>query len=230
MNSNLALAYLDLGQPDRAQELATNAVSLLERAFGSGHPETLVSETTLALVYSDRGEFARAEPLLRRILHRSEQTWGPSSARVADAAHDLAMLYFAQFRFGMARDLLKKSMAALQSNPIRDKGEIPLVAAALAISCAASGHTREANAWLEQALAAARLEVSSQDPAVAMIFERSAVARFYLKEYDSGRQLFDQSVAWLEVHQGPTRRPFWMRSTVTPQPYAASAIRWEPAG
>lgn len=207
INCNLSQTYRDLRQLDRAEEVARKTVALSERAFGPGHPETLFPQTTLALVYADRGELARAEPVLRRILYQSEQLWGPSSNPVAQAAYDLAMLYFSQLRFELARELLKKTIAALRANPVRDKGEIPLVTASLAVSCAAGGHTREANTWLEQALASAKHEVSPQDPAVALIFERGAVARFYLKDHDSGRQLFDQAIAWSEAHHGSSSPP-----------------------
>jgi hypothetical protein len=36
-----------------------------------------------------------------------------------------------------------------------------------------------------------------------VILERGAVARFYLKDYDSARQLYDQAIAWFEAYHGP---------------------------
>ncbi|HEY3453577.1 MAG TPA: tetratricopeptide repeat protein [Bryobacteraceae bacterium] len=202
LTSNLASTLCDLNQLDRAEEIARRAIRLSERAFGSDDPEVTFPQTTLAFIYVARGEYASAESILRRVFDQAERTWSPMSYEVSVAANNLAFIYFVRGAYAGARDLFQKSLAGLESNPMRARDEIPLTQAALAASCAAGGRDREANMWMERALAYAQQELRSKDPAVPAILERVAVARFFQRDYKSGRKLFDGAITGLEALYG----------------------------
>ncbi len=203
LTSNLAGACFDLNQMDRAEALSRRAIELYERAFGSDHPETIFPQATLASVHAAREEYTRAEPVFRRILYVAERNWSPSSYDVAVAAGNLALVYMAQARYSLARELFEKSIAGLENNPARANGEVPIAQAGLAVSCAAGGRHRDARMWLEGALAQAERELSPTDDLWPVILERLAMARFFLKDYESGRQMFDRAIALLDVRYGP---------------------------
>lgn len=204
LTGNLAGATLesDVHQLDRAEELTRRAIKLSERALGPDHPETTFTQSTLALVHFARGDYARAEPVLRRVLYVAERTWSPSSYEVALAAGNLAYVYFAQGRHSLARGLYEKSLAGLEKNPIRSKDEILLAQASLAASCAAGGRHGEARMWVARVLGQGEREPSPESVTWPLILERVATARLLLREYESGRQMFDRSIAILNDRYG----------------------------
>jgi tetratricopeptide (TPR) repeat protein len=202
LTGNLASAYCDVDRLDHAEELARRAIPLSERAFGPNHPETLFPQVTLAFVFAARGDYARAEPVLRRVLDQSERTWGATSYETALAAGNLAFIHLSTRRYTLARKLFENSLSALRANPIRATDEIPVTEVSLALSFAGIGRTREANLWLEQAMASARQTLDADDPALAEILQRAAITRFLLKDYDSGCQLFDRAIPMLAAHHG----------------------------
>jgi tetratricopeptide (TPR) repeat protein len=207
LTGNLASAYAELSQFDRAEEAARQAIQLSVHAFGSNDPETMLPMTTLVFIQVARGEYVAAEPVLRRVLARAEQSWGAFSYEAALAAGNLGFIHFVHRRYGLARELLQKSLAGLEQNPIRARREIPLTQALLAGSYAAEGRRRQADIWLERALTNAEQQLSPEDPALSIVLERAAVARFCLKDSDSGRELFDRAVALLEARHGPGSQP-----------------------
>jgi tetratricopeptide (TPR) repeat protein len=207
LTGNLASVYADLNRLQRAEELARQAIRLYAHAFGSDDPEILFPQTTLAFIHVARGEYASAEPILRRVLYRAERAWSPTSYEVAVAAANLAFIHFVQGEYAPARELFQKSLAGLESSPMRAKDEIPLTPAALAVSCAAVGRRQEANMWLERALAYATQERSTEDPSLALVLERGAMTQFFLKDYDSGTQLFERGITVLEEQYGRWSQP-----------------------
>ena len=53
----------------------------------------------------------------------------------------------------------------------------------------------------------AQQELSSEDPALPVILERAAIARFCLKDNDAGEELFDRAIALLEARHGSRSQP-----------------------
>jgi tetratricopeptide (TPR) repeat protein len=202
LTSRLAAAYLELNDLESTEKLARQAIVLSESAFGSGDPETLFAQSTLALVHVARGEYARAEPALRRVLHQSERAWGESSYEVAQAAFNLATVHYKQRQYEPARVLLEKSLVGLHVNSIRGRDEIALTESAIAVISAAQGRKRQAHTWLERAFASAEEELPPDHSSLPQVFERAAVARFHLKEYAPGRQLFDRAISLLQAQRG----------------------------
>jgi tetratricopeptide (TPR) repeat protein len=175
--------------------------------FGPDDEETLFPLTVLAFIRVARGDFASAEPVLRRVLALAERDSNGSSYLRAVAAGNLGFIYFVNRQYAMAQALFQKSLAGLEQNSIRAHDQIPLTQALLAGSYAAEGRRREANMWLERALAHAQQELRRDDPMLAVVFERGAVAKFCLKDYESGWKLFDRAIAVLEARYGPGSPP-----------------------
>ena len=64
--ANVALIYLDLGQPDLALPLAQRALPIIEAALGPNHPETAATLFTMSRIYSALGQPDRARPFMQR--------------------------------------------------------------------------------------------------------------------------------------------------------------------
>jgi tetratricopeptide (TPR) repeat protein len=201
LTGNLAHALGDANQLERAEEVARQAIPLLERAFGPESPEVLFPRVILANVQARRGEYAIAEPVFRRALYAAERSWGPSSYEAAQAAVNLASIHLIQGRYAIARGLYQKSLAGLQRNPMRAIDEVPIVYVSLALSCAASGARQEADLWLQHALESGQ-ELSPEHPAVPVILERAAATRFFQKQYEESWLLFERAIALLEARYG----------------------------
>jgi tetratricopeptide (TPR) repeat protein len=77
VRANLASAYQQLGQYDRAAELLERALYDSKRVLGSDHPSTLTVRANLASVYQQLGQYDRAAELLKRALSDSERALGP---------------------------------------------------------------------------------------------------------------------------------------------------------
>jgi tetratricopeptide (TPR) repeat protein len=201
LTGNLAHALFDANQLERAEEVARQAIALLERAFGPESPEVLFPRVILASVQVRRGEYAIAEPVFRRALDEAERSWGPSSYEAAQGAANLASIHLMQGRYALARGLYQKSLAGLQRNPMRAIDEVPLVYSNLALSCAAGGARREADVWLQRALESGQ-GLGPEHPAVPVILERAAATRFFQKQYGDSWALFERAIALFETRYG----------------------------
>ena len=207
ITGNLANAYADLNRMDQAEEAARRAFQLSVRVFGPDNEESLFPKTILALIQVARGDFSSAEPVLRRAVALAERSWNGSSYLRAVAASNLGLIYFVTHRFALARDLFQESLECFDRDSIRANVQILLTQALLAGSYAAEGRRGEANVWLELALVRAQQELSRDDPALAIVLERAASAKFCLEEYEAGRELFDRAIAVLEARFGPDSQP-----------------------
>jgi tetratricopeptide (TPR) repeat protein len=207
LTGNLASVYSDLNQLGRAEELVRQAINLYAHAFGPDDPETLIPQATLAFIYVARGEYASAEPIVRRVLYQAERAWSPTSYEIAVATGNLGFIYLEQGKYAPARKLFERALTGLEISPMRAKDEIPLTQAFLAVSCAAGGRRQQAKMWLERALAYATTELSTEDPSLALILERGAMTQFFLKDYDSGSQLFERVITLLEEQHGRWSQP-----------------------
>ena len=68
--NNLAAAYHDLGDMQRAIPLYEQVLADRQRVLGDDHPNTIVSRHNLAAAYAETGDVSRALPLLEQAVAR----------------------------------------------------------------------------------------------------------------------------------------------------------------
>lgn len=81
------------GKYDEALPAAEKAIELLERRWGTEHPDLIYPLLNIAAIYYYKGDFTRAQRLCERALTIAEKTLGPEHPRVARVLHNLAIFY-----------------------------------------------------------------------------------------------------------------------------------------
>ncbi|MFI6437039.1 tetratricopeptide repeat protein, partial [Streptomyces sp. NPDC050759] len=74
--SNLARAYGEVGDLERAIPLFESTLAQQERVLGDAHPDTLITRSNLAGAYGDVGDLERAIPLFESTLAQQERVLG----------------------------------------------------------------------------------------------------------------------------------------------------------
>jgi CHAT domain-containing protein/Tfp pilus assembly protein PilF len=99
------------GQYHSAVSIAQSVLKLMEKSFGSEHPDTADSLNNLAMLYDGMGSYQKAEPLYKRALAIQEKTLGPVHPRTAASLNNLAGLYQAMSAYQKAEPLYKRALA-----------------------------------------------------------------------------------------------------------------------
>ncbi|MFF2996233.1 FxSxx-COOH system tetratricopeptide repeat protein [Streptomyces sp. NPDC057950] len=89
--SNLATAYQEAGDLQRAIPLFESNLAAVERLLGAEHRDTLASRSNLALAYRDAGDLQRAIPLLESNLADTERILGAEHRDTLVSRNNLAL-------------------------------------------------------------------------------------------------------------------------------------------
>jgi tetratricopeptide (TPR) repeat protein len=90
---NLASAYQDIHDFDRAISLYQMTLEKRELLLGQDDPETVITRSNLACTYALSGDLERAIPMLQQILEYREHTPGGRDRDTLEAQHNLACAY-----------------------------------------------------------------------------------------------------------------------------------------
>lgn len=91
--SNLAVAYYNLGEDQKALELMEKVYALNCKVLGEAHPETLSSLNNLAATYRDLGDYQKALELLEKTYTRRCRVLGEVCPDTLITLNNLAMTY-----------------------------------------------------------------------------------------------------------------------------------------
>jgi tetratricopeptide (TPR) repeat protein len=90
-----ALALMDMGQLDRAQALADNALAIVTRTLGDRHPNTAGALVALARIRERAGDANAAENLFARAIDIYRDALGPDHLYTRQTADELRSLHAA---------------------------------------------------------------------------------------------------------------------------------------
>ena len=113
--SDQAVALAWQARYSEAADMAQEALSEAEQAFGPEHPTVALCLSNLAGLYHVLRRDAEAEPLIKRALTIREKAFGPNHREVATSLNDLAGIYQTIGRHSEAEPL------CLQALSIREK-------------------------------------------------------------------------------------------------------------
>jgi serine/threonine-protein kinase len=110
VRETIGVAYLSLGEYDRAEKHLREAVRLETQLHGPRHRETLRAVNLLASLLDRKGQGAEAEPLLRRNLDDCRRRLGPDDPITLDAAARLGSLLQHLGQIDEAEAVLRKNV------------------------------------------------------------------------------------------------------------------------
>lgn len=93
-----------LSQPDQAERVYRQSLSIQEKALGTEDPSRLTSLVPLALLLHQQGQYRQAEPLYQDVLALARRRFGPDHAYVAILLDHFAALCRATGREAMAAE------------------------------------------------------------------------------------------------------------------------------
>ena len=108
--NNLALAYRDAGQPEKAIPLHERTLTDAEQILGDTHADTLNFRNNLALAYRGAGRLEEAIPLHERTLKHAEQVLGDTHANTLTFRNNLAEAYREAGRLEEAVPLCERTL------------------------------------------------------------------------------------------------------------------------
>ncbi len=113
--NNLAKAYGDLRQYEKAEPLFLEAIEIFEKILGKQHPSYAKSCINLAVIYEDMAKYDKAELLYLEIKQMREKTLGTDNLEYASSCNSLGVLYWKMSKYEIAESLL------LETIKIREK-------------------------------------------------------------------------------------------------------------
>jgi CHAT domain-containing protein/Tfp pilus assembly protein PilF len=146
--NNLAILHRDLGNFEKAEQLANEALSIQEKVLGPEHSDVARTLNNLALLDHDRGDNQRAEPLAKRalaILQKvGEKALGREFSDVATSFNILALICRDRGDYLEAQKLFQQSLAILEKVFGRKHPYVADVLNDMAMLCATMGNTDQA--------------------------------------------------------------------------------------
>jgi serine/threonine protein kinase len=193
--NDLALAYRDDGQWDRAIPLFERTLEVEAAMLGADHANTLLTQNNLALAYRDDGQWDKAIPLFERTLAARIAKLGADNPDTLLTQHNLAMAYREAGRWDKAVPLFERTLAAQSAKLGADNPYTLLTQNNLGPAYQAVGQTDRAIALLEQTLAARSAKLGADHPSTLTTQNNLALAFQDAGQLDRAIALLEQTLA-----------------------------------
>jgi tetratricopeptide (TPR) repeat protein len=108
--NNLALAYYQKGDYEKAESFYQRSLAILVKAFGIEHPEVTTILINLGDLYRAKKDYQKAEPLYLRALAIREKVFGPDDPYVGQSINNLGELYYEQAKYSKAEILYRRAV------------------------------------------------------------------------------------------------------------------------
>ncbi len=112
--SNLASAFIDVGDLDTAETKLREALAIRRKILGNNHPDLHYSLNNLAFVLLNKGEWEAAEPYARETLALTRRQLGDSHPLVAGSYNGLGRILEAEREFPAARQEFRHGLDILR--------------------------------------------------------------------------------------------------------------------
>jgi len=103
--------YDNLGAPQKAESLTTEALNIQTKLLGPDDPDTLTSKSLLGVVFVEEGRYAEAEKLQQECLAARTRVLGPEHIDTLRSMRRLAGVFGWEGRLEEAQDLLRRALA-----------------------------------------------------------------------------------------------------------------------
>ncbi|MBC7880654.1 MAG: tetratricopeptide repeat protein [Anaerolineae bacterium] len=196
------LKLREMGQYEKAQPLAKQALAIKEKALGSEHPEVAKSLNNLAVLYWLQGNFAEAEPLHKRALAIREKALGSEHPDVAKSLNNLATLYSERGNYAEAEPLYRRALAIREKALGPEHPDLAKSVNNLANLYADRGEYTEAELLYRRALAIWEKALGSEHLDVAKSLNNLATLYSERGSYAEAEPLYKRALAIREKALG----------------------------
>lgn len=187
---------IELQQAGRYPEaivLAQQVLALIEKAFGSNHPETAMGLNNLAEAYQFMGRDRDAEPLYRRALRIQETTLGPNHPSTALSLNNLAGFLYRTGRYRDAEPLYQRALAIFEQALDSDHADTAQVLNNLAALYVSMGRYGEAESLHQRALLIREQTLGSVHPLTSQSLNNLAILYYSIGRYGEAEPIFQRA-------------------------------------
>jgi tetratricopeptide (TPR) repeat protein/tRNA A-37 threonylcarbamoyl transferase component Bud32 len=200
----LAQTYQGLGLPATALPLMERASSILERALGPGHADTIRIRSHLVTLLADSaGRPAEAVTLGAANLARAESSLGPDDPQTVECRDDLAGAYQADGQTERAIPIREEILRRREATFGPDDRKTLSSRKALADTLAIAGRTREAIALYEATLGPLEAIERPEHPLNLNLRNNLAVAYYEAGRFPDATRIDEGTLRIREAKLGP---------------------------
>ena len=168
--NNLAIVHTEKGELAQAKELLQRVVQIQEKILGPNHPDLAAGLANLGRVMQESGDYASALSLYQRAVAIQEAA-GPQNPELARFLDGVAKASLAQRNVASARQLYQRSLFIREQAFGKNNLAVAESLMGLANCDRKEGHTAQAAAKFERALAVCKTPDGKYSPAAADVLD-----------------------------------------------------------
>jgi len=199
----IALVYNNLGNVEKADAMAGEALALLEQSRPENHDDVASALSVLALVRRTQGKYQEATELAERMLRINEHNHGENSMPAAEAAHQLSTLaYYLGDHEAMGR-WAKRSLAI--RSRLLDENDARMAAGTgnLGLYHWITGDLARARDYYAQTARILDNQAERNDAQYATVLHNLGLLQIDLGETAAAVESYERSIALRRAASGP---------------------------
>ncbi len=201
--NNLAGAYENAGQLDKALPLYEETLRLRKARLGAGHPDTLTSMNNLAGAYENTGQLDRALPLYEETLRLRKARLGPGHPSTLTSMNNLALGYLAAGQPDLALPLFEQTLELTKGKLGRDHPHTLTSMNNLALGYHAARQLDKALPLYEETLQLRKAKLGAGHPDTLTGMSNLASGYRAARQLDKALPLFGEALQLQKAKLGP---------------------------
>ena len=200
--NDLAVAYRESGQLDRAIPLLEQVVETRRAKLGADHRDTLFAMNNLAGAYMRAGQLKRAIPLFEQTVNAQRGALGDDHCDTLGTMNNLALAYNDAGRYDRSIPLLEQAIEAQSAKVKEDHPETLTLLYNLALAYQHTGQLDRTIPLYEQVLKGFRAKLDPDDPGTLLTMVGLAAAYRQKGRLDRAIPLLEQAVKGFRAKLG----------------------------
>ena len=201
--NDLAMAYKDAGQLDKALPLLEQTLEKYKENLGREHPHTLTTMSNLANLYRAVGRLDEAITLHEEALKGRQVKLGPDRPETIASMNNLAVAYLAKDQVDKALPLFEQTLAKFKETLGPEHPHTLSTLNGLAMAYKHAAQLDKAIPLLEQTLAKRRAKLTADHPDTLTTMNNLAHVYQEAGQLDKALPLFEQTLAKRTEKLGP---------------------------
>jgi serine/threonine protein kinase len=198
----IGVAYLGVGDLDRAIDFLNRSLTLYTRHLSPNHPDSLQTTGNLAAAYQKLGKTDQALSLLEKVFELQKAELGPDHLDTITSMSNLAVVYLAARQPERALPLFEKTIELRKSKLSPDHPETLAAMNNLAVALATTGEKNRAYALLQEVLERRTASLGADHPDT--LRSMNSVAHSYMEagQFDKAVTMLKEALKLQEAKHG----------------------------